>query len=62
VSKISVNWLWKFQSTDKTQFRSTDFWSNDPLSCTVFHKSCLLFKNLNKMNAELQQVRYCHLH
>ncbi len=30
--KISINWLWKFRSTDKTQFRSTEFQSNDPLS------------------------------
>ncbi len=29
VSKILVNWLWKFWSTDKTQFWSTDFRSSD---------------------------------
>ncbi len=31
-SKNLVNWLWKFRSTDKTQFWSTDFRSNNPLS------------------------------
>ncbi len=49
--KNSVNWLWKFRSTDKTQFRSTDktqfwstdFWSNDPLSpfWSVWSSVCL---------------------
>ncbi len=36
VSKILVNWLWKFRSTDKTQFRSSDFRSNDPLSIKLY--------------------------
>ena len=44
-SKILVNWLWKFwstdktqfRSTDKTQFRSTDLRSNDPLSTKQIH-------------------------
>ncbi len=31
-SKNSVNWLSKFWSSDKTQFRSSEFRSNDPLS------------------------------
>jgi len=35
VSKNWVNWLWKFRSTDKTQFWSSDFWSNDPLSYSI---------------------------
>jgi hypothetical protein len=29
LSKNLVNWLWKFRSTDKTQFWSTEFWSSE---------------------------------
>jgi hypothetical protein len=32
VSKNSINWLWNFRSTEKWQFWSSEFRSNDPVS------------------------------
>jgi hypothetical protein len=54
VSKILVNWLWKFWSTDKTQFRSSEFWSNDPLS----DYSVQLTKYLKKRPCTLKYSRH----
>ena len=51
-SKNLVNWLWKFRSTDKTQFWSTDFWSSDhsPLRLQ------LDLINLNNLDKNLDAV------
>jgi hypothetical protein len=69
-SKILVNWLWNFWSTEKWQFRSTDFWSNDLLSflCSSlfcwktfqsnFYIQCFFWNETTSTWMKMLDVRY----